>query len=164
MEVISMNRTIAPLTLAVALAASALACDKPGATEEQKEMKANEQAAAAHNEAQQKDLTAQAQANKDIAAAQTDFAKAREDYRHTKWGDLADLDKKISDLESRDLTATGKTKADLDNALPAIRAKRTAFVRDMQALDSATGATWDDARVNLDKEWDGLKASVDNVR
>jgi hypothetical protein len=159
-----MNRYIAPLTLIVALSASAFACDKPGATEEQKEMKANDQAATARNEAQQKEMGAQAQADKDIAAAQTDFAKAREDYRHTKWTDLADLDKKIGTLQERDQTATGKTKADLDTALPTIRAKRAAFVHDMQALDSATGATWDEARANLDKEWEQLKSSVNDVR
>jgi hypothetical protein len=159
-----MNRYIAPLTLVVALSASAFACDKPGAMEEQKEMKANEQAAAARNEAQQKDLSAQAQADKDIAAAQTDFAKTRENYRHGKWIDLADLDKKIMDLQAKDQTATGKRKADLDSALPVIRAKREAFVRDMQALDSATGPTWDEAKSNLDKEWDGLRSSVDDIR
>jgi hypothetical protein len=159
-----MNRYIAPLTLVVALSASAFACDKPGATEEQRETKASEQAAAARNEAQQKDLNAQAQADKDISGAQTDFAKTRENYRHAKWIDLADLDKKVMDLQAKDQTATGKKRADLDAALPVIRAKRDAFVRDMQALDSTTGPAWDEAKANLDKEWDGLRSSVDDVR
>jgi hypothetical protein len=164
MEVNSMNRTIAPLTLVVALSASVFACDKPGATEEQREMKANEQSAQARNNQQQTDLNAQAQADKNIAAAQTDFIKTRENYRHAKWLDLADLDKKIMDLQAKDLTATGKTRADLDSALPTIRTRREQFVSDMQAMDSLQGSAWDDAKANLDKEWDGLRSSVDNVR
>jgi hypothetical protein len=159
-----MNRTIAPLTLVLALSVSAFACDKPGATEEQKEMKANEQAAQARNSEQQSDLNAQAQADKNIAAAQTDFIKTRENYRHAKWLDLADLDKKIIDLQAKDLTAKGKTRADLDSALPSIRTRREQFVTDMQAMDSLQGSAWDDAKANLDKEWDGLRSSVDNLR
>ena len=159
-----MNRTIAPLTLVVALSASAFACDKPGATEEQKEMKANEQAAQSQNGTQQSDLNAQAQADKNIASAQTDFIKARENYRHAKWLDVADLDKRIMDLQARDLTATGKTRANLDSALPTIRAKREQFVHDMQALDTLQGSAWDEGKANLDKEWDSLRSSVDDVR
>jgi hypothetical protein len=159
-----MNRTIAPLTLVVALSASAFACDKPGATEEQKEMKANEQAAQARNGEQQSDLNAQAQADKNIATAQTDFIKTRENYRHAKWLDLADLDKKIMDLQAKDLTATGKTRANIDAALPTIRSRREQFVSDMQAMDSLQGSAWDDAKANLDKEWDGLRSSVDSAR
>jgi hypothetical protein len=37
-----MNRYIAPLTLITALSARTSACDKAGASEEQKELKANE--------------------------------------------------------------------------------------------------------------------------
>ena len=159
-----MNRYIAPLTLVVALSASAFACDKPGATEEQKEMKANEQAAQARNSDQTSDLNAQAQADKNIAAAQADFIKARENYRHEKWLALADLDKKIMDLQAKDLTATGKTRANLDSALPNIRTQREQFVRDMQSMDTLQGPAWDQAKANLDKEWDGLRSSVDNVR
>lgn len=158
-----MNRYIAPLTLVVALSASAFACDKPGATEEQKEMKANEQAAQARNGEQQNDLNAQARADKNIAAAQTDFIKTRENYRHDKWLALADLDKKIMDLQAKDLTATGKTRADIDSALPNIRTQREQFVRDMQSMDTLQGTAWDQAKANLDKEWDTLKSTVDNV-
>ncbi len=159
-----MIRQVAPLTLVAILSAAAFACEKPGAMEEQKETKANEQAIEARNEAQQKENTAQAQATKDIAAAQTDFAKAREDYRHGRWTDLANLDKRIIDLQTREQTVTGKAKADLDVALPTIRQKREVFVRDVQGLDSATGASWDEQKANVDKEWDSLRSAVDDVR
>jgi hypothetical protein len=157
-----MIRHIAPLTL-IALF-SFVACDKPGATEQQKEDKASERAANARSEAEQQAQSAQAVAAKDIAAARAEFEKNREDYRHSRRVDLADLDKKIVDLEADTRTATGKEKANLEVRLPAIRAKRDAFVRDMQALDNAMAATWDAAKANLDQEWDALKTAVDKAK
>jgi hypothetical protein len=106
---------------------------------------------------------AQAQADKDIAKAQTDFEKTRENYRHSRRMDVADLDKKVVDLQSTEQTVTGKAKVDLQAVLPTIRAKRDVFVCDMQALDSVTGSTWDAAKVNRDREWEGLKTTVDRA-
>jgi len=165
MELIPMNRCIAPLTLIVALSAWTTACNQAGAREEQKERKANEQAASAGNAAERKTASAQAQAqaDRDIAAAQIDVAKTRENYMHARWTDMADLDKKVVDLQAKEQTATGKTRIDLDAVLPSIRAKREAFVRNMQALSFATGSTWDADKQNLDKEWDGLKEKVDSA-
>jgi hypothetical protein len=154
---------ITSFTAITLLAASLVACEKPGVTEQQKETKANEQAAAARNEAEQKTQGAQATADKDIAAARADFAKAREDYMHSRRIDLEDLDRKIAELEAKEKTATGKTKTDLDARLPAIRAQRDAFARHLQGMNTATPATWDGAKMNLDKEWDALKSAADSA-
>lgn len=159
-----MNRHIASLGLAVALCSPLFACDKPGATEQQREDKATQQADQARQEANQNVANAQANADKDIAAARTDFEKTREDYRHARYTDLSDLDRKVADLDAQARTETGKVKADLDSHLPSIHAQRDAFARNMQSLDRATGATWDSAKANLDKEWDDLKTAVDNAR
>jgi hypothetical protein len=61
-------------------------------------------------------------------------------------------------------TATGKTKANLQQNLPSIQARRDAFVRHMQELDTTTPAAWDAAKANLDKEWIDLKAQVDKAK
>jgi hypothetical protein len=140
-------------SLVAILSVSALACDKPGATEQQRESKAIDQAE-----------NARAEGDKNVAAARIDFEKTSEDYRHTRWMDLADLDKKLIDMQAESRTATGKAKTDLDANLPAIRAQREAFVRDMEALDRATAANWDATKSNLDKEWNALKAAVDKAR
>ncbi|MDP9151812.1 MAG: hypothetical protein M3O36_17965 [Myxococcota bacterium] len=158
-----MIRRSASLLVAL-LCAAPLGCDKPGATEQQKEMRASEQAAEARNQANSKAEGAQASADKDIAAARNDFEKTREDYRHSRRIDVADMDKKIADLQAEQRTATGKRKADLDANLPSLRAQREAFVRDMQSLDMATASSWDSAKANLDREWDALKAAVDKAR
>jgi hypothetical protein len=147
-----MIRPIASFTCVAGLVAALCACDNPGVTEQQKEMKANQQAA-----------NAQAAADKDRAGAQLDFEKTREDYRHMRRQELSDLDKKIVDIEANERTATGKQKADFDQRLPVIRAQRDAFVRHMQELDTATGATWDATKASLDKEWDSVTATVDSA-
>jgi hypothetical protein len=159
-----MIRRIAPLTLTALLAATSIACEKPGATERQKEEQANQQLAQARNEATQRTESAQAAATKDINVARADFEKSREDYRHARMVDLSDLDKKVADLEGKSQKASGKAKADLQDKLSLIHRDRDGFVRDMQALDKTTPAAWDDAKVNLDREWNALKATVDKAQ
>ena len=159
-----MIRHIASLGLAVALAVPVCACDKPGATEQQREDKAAQQAAQAQNEANQNAANAQANANRDIAAARSDFERSREDYRHMRSDDLAEIDRKIADLDAKDRTTTGKTKANLDAELPSIHAQRDAFVRNMQSLDRTSGADWDAMKANLDKQWDDLASAVDKAK
>ena len=149
-----MVRSIASLSLVALLSAVAsVACDKPGATEQQRETKAVDQSE-----------NARAEADKNIAAARVDFEKKREDYRHSRFMDLADLDKKIIDLESQARTATGKTKADIDTNLPNVLSQRDQFARDLESLNNATPATWDGAKANLDHEWDSLKAAVNKAK
>jgi hypothetical protein len=158
-----MIRQIASLTLGTLLVSGMIACEKPGTTERQREDKATEQAVEARNEANQNVANAQAKSDKDIAAARTQFERAREDYRHSRTADLTRLDKKIADLDSKDRTATGKTKADLDAHLPAIRQQRDEFVRDMVGLDRTAPENWDQARETLDKKWDALESAVDKA-
>jgi hypothetical protein len=159
-----MIRPIASFAATAALCACALACEQPGQTERQKETKAAEQAMSARTEAEQNAQNAQAAADKQIAAARTDFAKAREDYLHGRRQDLIKLDGEVFDLESKARTAkNAKTKADLDACLPAIRAQREAFVRHMQALERESAATWDAARASLEKEWDTLRDAVNKA-
>jgi hypothetical protein len=151
-----MIRHIASLGLAIALSSPLFACDKPGATEQQGPDKAAQQSNPNAG-------NAQGNADKEIAAARTDFEKARDDYRRERDTDLASLDRKISDLDGQARTAAGKVKADLDARMPSIHQERDALVRNMQSLDRTTGATWDSARSKLDKEWNDLKSSVDNA-
>jgi vacuolar-type H+-ATPase subunit H len=158
-----MIRHIATLALGSLIAVGSFACDPPGATEKQREDKAMEQAAQARNTANQNAENAQAQANKDIAAARTDFERTREDYRHDRTTDVTRIDKRIADLDAKERTATGKTKAKLDSDLPNVHKLRDDFVRDMTSLDRTTADTWDQARANLDKEWDSLQSAVDKA-
>ena len=109
---------------------------------------------------QQKANAAQAEADKKIAAAEADFGKRREDYRHKVQTDLIDLDKKIDLLEVKAKKATGKAKIDLDANLASVRASRASFATDVTTIDSATAVQWDGVKAKADKDWSDLKALV----
>jgi predicted nuclease of restriction endonuclease-like (RecB) superfamily len=95
--------------------------------------------------------------------AQSDFAKAREDYRHEKQSGLDLLDKTITDLEGKEKIARLKAKTALDGAIPAVQAQRAAFTVDLRAIDDAGAAEWDSTKARLDKEWSELKAATDKA-
>ncbi|MDB4935446.1 MAG: hypothetical protein JWP87_2418 [Labilithrix sp.] len=144
----------------------AVACDK-ASDEQQKanaaQAEANKKIAEANGEAAEKASKAQGEADKKIAVAEGDFGKRREDYRHKLQSDLVDLDKKIELLEAKSKTATGKTKADLDANLTAIRARRASFAADLKSIETATAVQWDDTKARVDKDWTDLKALVDKA-
>ena len=81
----------------------AAGCDK-ASDEQQKanaaQAEADKKIAEANKEATTKTTSAQVEADKKIAAAEGDFGKRREDFRHKMQGDLVDLDKKIDLLEA----------------------------------------------------------------
>ncbi|MGO9839269.1 MAG: hypothetical protein ACLP1X_34235 [Polyangiaceae bacterium] len=158
-----MNRSMTSFAIIALVSSSIAACDKPGEAEQKKEVAAGEQAAEARVQAERNVQIAQSQSDKAIAAARADFEKSREDYRHGRQEDLADVNKKIADLEAKQRTATGKERATLDANLPTLRSRRDAFVADLQRLDDATPASWDGARASLDREWDALKTALDQV-
>jgi len=152
---------------AMALTLTLLAgCDK-GSDEQQKanaaQAEADKKIAEANKKASTETTGAQVEADKKIAAAEGDFGKRREDYRHKIQGDLTDLNKKIDGLEAKSKTATGKAKIDLDAKLATIRASRASFNNDMKTIDTATALEWDGVKARTDKDWSDLKALVDKA-
>jgi hypothetical protein len=148
----------------LAVAPFIVACDKTGAEAQaqanEAQNKANTEVASANSEANQKIAQAQSEADKKIAAAQGDFAKTREDYRHTVQSNLDALNKQLGDLDAKAATST---KADLRAALPALKSQRDAFVADFGSLRNASAVTWDGTKARLDKEWTDLKTAVDRA-
>jgi hypothetical protein len=149
------------ITLTLSAGCDKAADDQRKANEAQAE--ADKKIAEANRDHATKTTSAQVEADKKIAAAEGDFGKRREDYRHKVQGDLVDLDKKIADLDAKAKTATGKTKADLDTRLPQIHARRDAFAKSFNSVETATAPQWDDMKTRVDKEWSDLKALVDKA-
>ena len=158
-----MIRHVATLTLSALLAASSIACEKPGATERQSDQQTNNANPQGNNEVNEKMQNAQSNADKELAGARNDFDKTREDYRHSRTVDLNEIDSKIADLDAKEKTATGKDKADLDAKLPTIHSQRDAFARELRTVDRATPATWGDVKANVDQSWNALKDDVDKA-
>jgi hypothetical protein len=162
-----MIRTSIFASTALALTLTLVAgCDK-GADEQQKanaaQAEADKKIAEANKKANTETTSAQLEADKKIAAAEGDFGKRREDYRHKIQSDLIDLDKKVDLLEAKSKKATGKAKADLDARLATIRASRASFASDVTTIDSATAVQWDGVKAKADKDWSDLKALVDKA-
>jgi F0F1-type ATP synthase membrane subunit b/b' len=141
-------------------------CDK--AMDDQ--VKANNAQAEANNkidavtkEADQKIRTAQAEADKTTAAANANFMKLRENFRHQTTNDLVDLDHKVEALEATSRAAVSHAKDELDAHLNEIHTKRAEFGEDYKAIEAASAMTWDDTKARLDKEWKTLKALVDRA-
>lgn len=97
------------------------------------------------------------------STAQSDFAKAREDYLRQKQTGLDLLDKTITDLQAKEKVAGVKAKTALDGMLPAVQAQRNAFTGDLRAADNAGAVEWESTKARLDKEWADLRAATDKA-
>jgi hypothetical protein len=117
----------------------------------------------ANRDASKKIDAARADEDQKVAEAQANFRQMREDYRHKVTGDLTSLDKRITELESKDKTSTGKTKTQLDASLPNIHALRENVNTEYRSLEYASALTWDDAKGRVDKAYDELKKAIDKA-
>jgi dsDNA-specific endonuclease/ATPase MutS2 len=156
--------TTASVCLSLALAA--VGCNK--AADEQRKAdqaraEADQKVADANRDASDKINAAQAEADKKVADAQASFLKMREDYRHKVNDDLTSIDKDIANLEAKAKTATGKTKANIDAALPNIHSLRESVTTEYRSLELASAVTWDDAKGRVDKAVDELKKAIDKA-
>ena len=77
--------------------------------------------------------------------------------------DLTDLDKRITNLEAKDKTATGKSKVQLDASMPNIRSLRENVNTEYHSLEYASALTWDDAKARVDKAYDDLKKAIEKA-
>src|ERR1051325_192706 len=124
---------------------------------------ADQKIAEANRQANERITEAKAEADKKTAEAQAAFTKLREDYRHQVTTNLADLDKKIADLESKSMTEKGAKKTALDAKIADIKASREAFLAEYHSIETASAANWDDGKKRVDKSWDELEAKVDHA-
>lgn len=157
--------TTASVCMALSLSLAA-GCNK--AQDEQRKAdearaEADEKVTEANREATDKINAAQAEADKKVADAQANFLKLREDYRHSVNEDLVKVDKNIADLDAKSQTAKGKTKTEIDAALPSIRTLRENVNTEYRSLELASALTWDDAKARVDKAVDELKKAIDKV-
>jgi hypothetical protein len=151
---------------AVLIAIGSLGCNK--AADEQKKAdearsEADKKVGEASNDAAEKINAANADADKKVAEAQASFLKLREDYRHKITEDLVSVDKDIADLEAKAKTATGKTKAEIEAALPNIRSQRETVSSEYKSLEFSSAVSWDNAKARVDKAFDDLKKAIDKV-
>ncbi|WP_394841450.1 hypothetical protein LZC95_30800 [Pendulispora brunnea] len=163
----NLSRTTLIFAAALTALSAAVACERTGREEQEKVTSAQREADKKSNEAVKESTTkitsAQAEVDKKTAEANANFVKTREDYRTKLSSKVEDIDKTIQKLDTKQRTATGKTKAELDAALPDIHSKRDALRRDMTQIDMVTMANWDGTKNQLDTDMDALKAALDKA-
>lgn len=166
-------------TKALALALLALAaCDKT-ADEQSKidkakseanqnitsaNMEAEKKIANANTEAAKKIDNAENKANEKIGEANEAIVRAKADFTKSRQDDLATLDKKLAELDTKAMHATGKAKTDSDITLTNAHKKRDAFAAELSQVPRVSATTWDVTKTRLDDAWTDVKKSVDAVK
>jgi hypothetical protein len=135
-------------------------CEKTGAAEQAKENAAAGDNLTVQRHAAEESASAQADMNERVNAAQAQFESAREDYRGQREKDLADVDAKMTDLESTARKATSVTRERLEQSLSGLRAQRTALASDVRNIGLTTAAAWDDFKARVDNEFNSLKTAL----
>jgi biopolymer transport protein ExbB/TolQ len=140
----------------------AIACDKPGAAEQQKENTAVQHDLQATSAGQQS-AQAQADMRDKIGAAQPEFDKTRNDYSRDRQMDLKEMDERISKLEVRTQATTAPARGRLEQALAKIRVQRSAFASDVRAIDGVAAADWGQFKSKVDDEYNALRDHLDKA-
>jgi hypothetical protein len=138
-------------------------CDKAADAQKQADearADADKKVGEASADAAQKINAARAEEDKRVAEAQASFLKLREDYRHKVTEDLVAMDKNIADLEAKAKTASAKTKAEIEAALPNIRVLRENVTSEYRSLEFSSAVTWDSSKARVDKAYDELSKAV----
>jgi hypothetical protein len=138
----------------------ALACNKPGEDVQRKQESQQEQLTQAQMEGKSVTDKKMDEANQKLDKSMANFDRTRDDYRNSREKDLADIDKRINDLEAKDKMATGKKKADLDAQLMTIRQDRDAFAAKLRQVDTANATSFDGLKSDIDTSYDELKSAV----
>jgi hypothetical protein len=151
---------IASLLSVIALGAlAAVGCNKTEQAEAEKaQREATERAEKAQLEANEKI----SEARRDGEKAANEAAQARNDARSSLQKDVDAVDRKISYLKERAAEAKGAAKKNADAAAVEAEKRRSTLRQDFNKLGTETGAAWDAAKAEVERDIAALKASVDS--
>jgi colicin import membrane protein len=134
-------------------------CNKPSQEDAEKaQREATEKAERARVEAAEKI----SEARRDAEKAANDAAKARGDARGELQKDVDAVDRKISYIKERAVEVKGTAKKNADVAQAEAEKRRTTLRDDFRKLETETGAAWDSAKADVERDIKSLKDSVDS--
>ena len=97
---------------------------------------------------------------KDSVQSFADFAFGKKDDCVAQAGaELDSLDQKIKELSDKAATASDSVKAEAQTKLRMVSDQRAALNQKLAALQTATAANWDDAKMDFKKAYDEAKTS-----
>jgi hypothetical protein len=102
------------------------------------------------------------EARRDGEKAANDAAQARNEARSSLQKDVDAVDRKISYLKERAAEAKGAAKKNADAAAAEAEKRRSTLRQDFNKLGTETGAAWDSAKAEVERDIAALKASVDS--
>ncbi|HEX4339484.1 MAG TPA: hypothetical protein VH062_26440 [Polyangiaceae bacterium] len=143
------------------------ACNQSPAKEQEEarnaQAKADDNSAQYRMQAEQKTAEEQAKANDKAREAARTLDQARTDYRQKAQSDLDSLTKQIDDLKAKSAKATGKTRADVDQALADVTARRDAVDTQIRSIDQAGADQIETVKARVDDQIAQLRQSVNEA-
>jgi colicin import membrane protein len=123
----------------------------------------------AQREAAERAEKAQLEANEKISEARRDgekaaneAAQARNDVRSRLQKDVDAVDRKIAYLKERAVEAKGAAKKNAEAAAAEAEKRRSTLRQDFNKLGTETGAAWDSAKAEVERDIAAVKAAVDS--
>jgi peptidoglycan hydrolase CwlO-like protein len=108
-------------------------------------------------------LVSNAQAEEGKNAARQDYSE-KESFRQQANEKLADLDKKIAELEVKIKEAGSDVKAGVIKSLKKLKKQRAALKKDMKKLEASGKDTWEAAKQKVSSGLDELEKAYNKVR
>ena len=156
----NVNTRLALLISAVAISGLAVTgCNKSDQAEAEKaQREAAERAEKAQLEANEKI----SEARRDGEKAANEAAQARNDVRSSLQKDVDAVDRKISYLKERAVEVKGAAKKNAEAAAAEAEKRRSTLRQAFNKLGTETGAAWDSAKAEVERDIAALKAAVDS--
>jgi hypothetical protein len=144
------------------------ACNRSPAAEQEEartaQQRADEKTTQYRMQADQKSAEEQAKANDQQREASRVLDQTKNDYRQKAQSDLDSITKQIDDLKAKSAKATGKARADVDQALADATARRDAVEAQIRAIDQAGPDQIETVKARLDDQIAALRQSVDEAK
>ena len=145
-----------------AVAMSGLAVTGCNKTEQAEAEKAQREAAERAEKAQLEANEKISEARRDAEKAANEAAQARNDARSSLQKDVDAVDLKFSYLMERAAAVNGTAKKNADAAAAEAEKRRSTLRQDFNKLGTETGAAWDTAKAEVERDITALKAAVDS--
>jgi hypothetical protein len=143
------------------------ACNQSPAKQQEEargaQAQADEKSAQFRMQAEEKSAEEQAKANDKSREAARTLDQAKNDYRQKAQSDLDSLTKQIDELKAKSTKATGKNRADVDQALADVTARRDAVDAQIRSIDQASADQIETVRARVNDQLAQLRQSVDEA-
>ncbi len=145
-----------------------VACNRSPAAEQEEaqsaQQRADEKSQQYRIQAEQQSAEEQAKANDKMREAARVLDQAKNDYRQRSQRELDSLTKQLDELKAKAAKATGKARADVDQVLADVTARRDAVDAQIRGIDQASADQIDAVKSHIEEEIAALRQSVDEAK